>query len=116
MATRSCKVTVSDIAGVEHTVSVTASSLYEAVALGLAALHGKEWVAGIATGPEAVKVSVVDVPVEHSVKLKDFTKWLERPGGSPRDVAQRYRVREVLGLNEDRDPYERVHRHDHNRH
>lgn len=116
MSTRSCRVTIRDIEGVEHTVCVTASSLYEAVALGLAALHGQEWVAGVSTGLDAVKVSVVDVPVEHSVKLKDFTQWLERPGGSPRDVAQRHRVREVLRLNEDRDPYERLHRHDHDRH
>lgn len=101
MATKSCKVTVRDTEGVEHTVHVTASTLYEAVALGIASLHGEEWVAGIATGSNEVKVTVVNVPVEHSVKLKDFTNWLERPVRCPKDVCDRHRVREVLGITEE---------------
>jgi hypothetical protein len=72
--------------GVSHTVEVTAATLYEAVAQGLAAIRGNEWVAGIAEGLNFVKVSVADVRVEHEVKLGDFTKWLEKAGGSPRDM------------------------------
>jgi hypothetical protein len=34
--------------GVSHTVEITAPTLYEAVAQGLAAIRGNEWVAGIA--------------------------------------------------------------------
>jgi hypothetical protein len=45
MPLRSCRVTIQDLAGVAHTVEVTAESLFEAVAQGLAALRGKEWVA-----------------------------------------------------------------------
>jgi hypothetical protein len=63
--------------GVSHTVEVTAATLYEAVAQGLAAIRGNEWVAGIAQRLNVVKVSVADVRVEHEVKLKDFTKWLD---------------------------------------
>ena len=51
--------------------------LYEAVAKGLAAIRGHEWVAGIVQGLNVVKVSVADVRVEYEVKLMDFTKWLE---------------------------------------
>jgi hypothetical protein len=47
MAARSCRVTISDLEGVTHTVEVTASSLYEAIALGLVALRGNNWVMGI---------------------------------------------------------------------
>ena len=72
--------------GVSHTVEVTAATLYEAVAQGLAAIRGNEWVAGIAQGLNVVKVSVADVRVGHEVKLVDFTKWLEKPGGSPGEV------------------------------
>jgi hypothetical protein len=97
MPVRSCRVTIRDMDGVDHTVQVTASTLYEAVALGLAALRGKEWVVGIPEGMSAVKVCVADVPVEHCVKLGDFKSWLARDGGSPRDRSQRYRVREILG-------------------
>jgi hypothetical protein len=45
-----------------------------------------------------VKVSVADVRVEHEVKLMDFTKWLERAGGSPREVSDRHRIRAILGM------------------
>jgi len=66
-------------------------------ARGLAALRGHEWVAGVSEG-RAVKVSVADVRVEHEVKLGDFTKWVERKGGSPREVFQRGKIREILGM------------------
>jgi hypothetical protein len=84
--------------GVSHTVEVTAATLYEAVAQGLAAIRGNEWVAGIAQGLNVVKVSVTDVHVEHAVKLMDFTKWLDRTGGSPREVSHRHRIRSILGM------------------
>ena len=96
MSVRSCRVTIQDLDGVSHTVEVTAATLYEAVAQGLAAIRGNEWVAGIAEGFNFVKVSVADVRVEHEVKLGDFTKWLEKTSGSPRDVSQRHRIRSIL--------------------
>ena len=98
MATRSCRVTIQDLDRVSHTVEVTASTLYEAVAQGLAALRGHEWVAGVEQFGGIVKVSVTDVRVEHEVKLADFTRWLETKGRSPRDVMQRQKIREILGL------------------
>jgi hypothetical protein len=99
MPARSCRVTIRDIDGVSHTAEVMAASLYEAVAQGLAAIRGNEWVAGIGDGPlNVVKVSVADVRVEHEVKLADFTSWLERSGRSPREVTQRQRIRSILGM------------------
>jgi hypothetical protein len=98
MSPRSCRVTIRDLEGVEHTVHVTASSLYEAVALGIASLRSQEWVAGIPEGMHPVRVSVTDIPVEHSVKLSDFNAWLRKEGGTPRDRASRYKVKEILGV------------------
>jgi len=43
---------------VVHTVEVTASTLYEAVALGLKQIRGNEWLVGIPDAPDTVKVSV----------------------------------------------------------
>jgi hypothetical protein len=91
-------VTILDTEGVAHTVEITASTLYEAVALGLAAIRGNEWVAGFAQGLNTVKVSVANVRVEHEVKLGNFTKWLEKTGGSPRERSDRHRVRSILGM------------------
>jgi hypothetical protein len=98
MTVRSCKVTITDLEGVAHTVEVTASSLYEAVALGLASIRGNQWVRGIPDGFNPVKVRVTDVPVDHEVKLKDFTQWLERQGSTPKDITDRKRIRQILGL------------------
>jgi hypothetical protein len=84
--------------GVSHTVEVTAATLYEAVAQGLAAIRGDEWVAGIPEGLNAARVSVANVRVEHEVRLMDFTKWLDRSGGSPREVSDRRRIRAILGI------------------
>jgi hypothetical protein len=98
MPVRSCRVTIQDMDGVTHTVEVTAATLYEAVAQGLAAIRGNDWVAGIAQGLNVVKVSVADVRVEHEVKLMDFTKWVDRTGGSPREISDRQRIRSILGM------------------
>jgi hypothetical protein len=98
MPVRSCRVTIQDMDGVSHTVEVTAATLYEAVAQGLAAIRGNDWVAGIAQGLNVVKVSVADVRVEHEVKLTDFTKWVDRTGGSPREMSDRQRIRSILGM------------------
>jgi hypothetical protein len=84
--------------GVTHTVEVTAETLYEAVALGMAAIRTDEWVTGIAQGLNPVKVRVANVAVEHEVRLMDFTKWLERAGGSPREIVVRKRIRSILGM------------------
>jgi hypothetical protein len=95
---RSCRVTIQDLDGVSHTAEVMAATLYEAVARGVAALRGNEWVAGIAQGASVVKVSVADVRVENEVKFADFLKWLDRPPRSPRDVSARHEIRSILGM------------------
>ena len=98
MPIRSCKVTIEDMNGARHTVEVTAGSLYEAVALGLAAIRTDQWVTGIAQGLNPVKVRVMNVAVEHEVKIQDFTKWLDRSGGSPREITDRNRIRSILDM------------------
>jgi hypothetical protein len=35
---------------------------------------------------------------EHEVKLMDFTKWVDRTGGSPREMSDRQRIRAILGM------------------
>ena len=101
MPVRSCKVSVKDLEGVSHTVEVSATTLYEAVALGMAAIRTDDWVNGIAQGLNAVKVRVTNVSVEHEVRLMDFTKWLDRSGGSPREISDRKRIRSILGMRTD---------------
>src|ERR1700687_3743361 len=94
MPVRSGRVTIQDMDGESHTVEVTAATLYEAVAQGLAASRRNQGVAGI--GCNDVNVSGADVRVEHEVKLGDFTKWLDR--AALREVSDRHRIRSILGL------------------
>lgn len=98
MSVKSCRVTIQDLDGVTHSVEVTATTLYEAVAQGIAAIRGNEWASGLAQGMNVAKVSVADIRVTHEVRLAEFTKWLEKPGGSPREISDRKRIREILGM------------------
>src|SRR6202166_4250615 len=98
MPVRSCRVAIKDMDGVKHTVEVTAETLYEAVALGLVALRGNDWVMGIAQGMNTVQVSVVDIPMENSVKIQDFHVLRERSTGAPREISKRARIKAILGL------------------
>src|SRR5579884_998594 len=93
---RTCKVSITDICNIEHTIDVTADTLYEAVASALAVLQQDSWVGEIAQGLNTVGVLVQQPPVRHEVKMKDFLAWLGRPGGSPTEVALRERVRRLL--------------------
>lgn len=82
--------------GVSHTVQVTASTLYEAVALGIMAIRGHDWVGETGGDFSTVKVSVIPIPIERTVQIRKFTQWIEKTGGSPREVLDRDRVRATL--------------------
>ena len=96
MSARSCRVSIRDAEGIEHTAEVTAESLYEAVALGLRAIRQCSWVEDISQN-FTIRVLARDTPVEHTVELRAFHKWLEQRGRSPREITARARVREILG-------------------
>ena len=98
MAARTCRVTITDLEGVSHTADVTATTLYEAIALGLVGLRESDYVAGIPEGLATVRGSVTSVPIEHAVKVRDFRNWVEREGGTPKEVSNRNRIRAILGL------------------
>jgi hypothetical protein len=97
MAARSCRVTIRDIEGIEHTAEVTAESLYEAVALGLRAIRQSSWAENIGQN-FTIRVLARDTPVEHTLEFREFHKWLEQPGRSPREITARSRVRKILGV------------------
>jgi hypothetical protein len=98
MAVRSCRVTVCDENGVSHSADVMAASLYEAVALGLAAMRGDGWAGQGAEQFSTVQVSVTPAPVVHCVRMHDFEKWVNRTSGSPKEMAGRALIRSILGL------------------
>jgi len=96
MAVRTCLVSVCDVQGVEHTVEVTAETLFEAVALGLRIFRENAWVGEIGNGLTAVQIAVKQPEIRHTVLLRDFDRWLSLGGGSPAEVSLKHRVRKLL--------------------
>ena len=95
--TRTCRVTCRDVDGVEHSVEVSAESLYEAVALGLCALKASPWVGDIGEGLTTITVEVREqAAVTHQVHMKDFRKWLDARGTTPAQITAKDRVPAIL--------------------
>jgi hypothetical protein len=97
MAVRTCRVTCRDTQGVEHTVQVTAQSLYEAVAQALRVFWEDDWSADPSRSPASVVVTIKQPGVEHRVRIKDFENWLDSAGRSPAEMALKSRLRDILG-------------------
>ena len=93
---RTCTVSCSDLKGVEHTIEVTADSLYEAVAQGLRAFRENDWVDDIGGGLTTITVVVTHPGVEHKVRVRDFERWLESQGRSPAEMSLKSRLRELV--------------------
>ena len=96
MSLRTCTVSCIDLRGCEHTVEVTADSLYEAVAQGLRMFRENDWVDDIGRGQTTVLVVVRHPVVEHKVRVQDFERWLESQGRTPTEVSLKGRLRELL--------------------
>jgi hypothetical protein len=94
---RTCTVAVKDLRDVEHSIEVTAETLYEAIATALAALRQDNWVGEIDQGFTTVTVLVQQPPVKHEVKMKDFVSWLGRQGRSPAEVMLKQKLEKILG-------------------
>jgi hypothetical protein len=94
---RTCTVAVRDLQDVEHSIEVTAETLYEAIATALAALQQDNWVGEIGQGFATVTVLVQQPPVKHEVKMKDFISWLGRQGRSPAEVMLKQKLEKILG-------------------
>ncbi len=94
---RTCRVSFQDAEGVAHGVEVAATSLYEAVVLALKAFRGSEWMEsgpGMATD---IEVTVLQPVAKHKIPLKRILAWLEANGKTPKEQAQKQRLRELLG-------------------
>jgi|SRR5271166_1719673 len=96
MAIRACKVSVCDLKGVEHSVEVTAQSVFEAVAQGLRIFRESDWIEEIGRGQTMLVVTAKQPEVEHKIRMRDFEHWLESEGRTPAEVALKNRVRELL--------------------
>jgi hypothetical protein len=97
VALRTCTVAVKDVQDVEHSIEVSAETLYEAIATALAALQKDIWVGEIGQGFTTVTVLVQQLPIKHEIKMKDFLSWLNRQGRSPAEVILKQKLEKILG-------------------
>jgi len=98
MALRTCRVTCRDSRGVEHTIEVSARTLYEAVAEALRVFRENDWSEDPGRDPRAVVVSVKQPEIEHKVRIADFQNWLDSVGKSPAEMALKNRLRAILDI------------------
>lgn len=95
MTSKLCKVTCRDATGVEHSVEITARSLYEAVGRALQIFRANEWVDGVGRN-WALTVAVKHPEVTHCVRLANFENWLRGSGKTPAEQALKVELRALL--------------------
>src|SRR5215471_1117700 len=97
MALRSCKVSCLDTASIEHTVQVSAQTLYEAVAQALHVFREHDWCdQDLRSNAASVVVKIAQPEIEHRVRIRDFASWLESVGKSPAEMILKKRLREII--------------------
>jgi hypothetical protein len=96
VALKTCKVFCFDLKQVEQVVEVSAGSDYEAVAQALRIFRDNEWVDDIGHGQTSIVVKVKHPEVEHTVRVRDFERWLEANPRSPAEMILKNRLRELL--------------------
>ncbi len=92
----SCKVAFTDGAGVTHSVSVAASSLYEAAALALAEFKRSGFAMAMAGPGTRLTVTVESPSTAHELTVARLQAWLDSSGKTPREQAVKVRLRQSL--------------------
>ncbi len=93
----SCRVAFTDGAGVTHSVAVSASSMYEAAAMGLAEFKKCGFAMAMA-GPGTRLTITVEAPsTMHELTVARLQAWLDASSKTPRERAVKVRLRQTLG-------------------
>jgi hypothetical protein len=92
---KSCTVSFKGPSGITHSVDVAAHSLYEAAAMGVAALKKDGWVEGLGPGTRLV-IRVRESSGTHSVTVQQLTRWLDGASVSPAEVLRRAQLKKLL--------------------
>ena len=90
---KSCRVSFTDLEGIEHAATVTAESLMEAAALGLKALGEGNAPAGTAS---VLKVQIYQPIVEHAVQVSRLWSWMKANPKSPKEALLKNRLKAMF--------------------
>ncbi len=92
-AMRSCRVSVTGLDGVTHSVDVQASSLFEAASVALTAFRQEpSWATEALTANARFRVELQHSPTVRDVPLKAIEQWRRSPTTSPRDYVLKRKV------------------------
>jgi hypothetical protein len=86
-----------DSEGIEHAVELDAGTLYEAVGLAIDRFCRCEHVKYDPKGLHEFIVESREPSTQHRLTRNMFDAWLQRPGGTPADVARKNRLKGLLG-------------------
>ena len=96
VASQRCTVSFADSNGITHAVKVSAGSLFEAAALGVAEFKRCGF-ADVALGiGTTLDVAVRSPSTTHSLRLAKLEAWLNSSGKSPAEQALKVRLREEI--------------------
>jgi hypothetical protein len=96
VAFRSCTVSFTGPSGIRHSVDLTADSVYEAAALGVAALRKSGWADGVAPGTE-LEIQVREPPTCHRITVQQIHRWCDGTTVSPDETLRKRRLKQLLG-------------------
>jgi hypothetical protein len=88
-------VSVTDVDGLTHGVTVNASTLFEAAAEAITAFRREPWAAHALTPNAVLRIEVQVPPVIHDVPLKAVDRWRNGPSVSPRESSAKRRLRDT---------------------
>jgi hypothetical protein len=92
---RSCIVSFTDSEGIEHSVRVSAASLYEAAVLALAEF--RNGFADTTFGPSTkLTVKIQEPEMSHTVSVSRLKSWLDGVGKSPGEHALKSKLRQLV--------------------
>ena len=93
---KTCRVSYEDANGIWHAVDVDSDSLYEAVGLAIVRFQRNEHVPYDPPPMTEFVIEPREPAIQHRLSRKRFDEWFARPGGSPREVATRGRIRDAM--------------------
>jgi hypothetical protein len=91
-----CLVSVVDGDGVRHSVTVSASSLFEAAAAAVGAFRREAWAVAALTANAVLRVEVQPPPVVHDVPLKAVERWANGSAVTPSEQIAKRTIRGSL--------------------
>jgi hypothetical protein len=78
-----------------HTVEVSAESVLDAAALGLAAIEHEAWIDGPARGT-TLEIVVLEPVVNYTVSVQQVVRWLDSVTTSPSERVKKERLKATL--------------------